>query len=71
MLYIIADENDHTAWYPNYLSEFKRGIESLHIEHIFTPSLPENSLNSHNPAAAGKPQLDYGKDVRKIVHFLI
>ncbi|NQX58667.1 hypothetical protein [Paenibacillus qinlingensis] len=42
MLHVLVDENDQTAWYPNYLSGLKKGLESAGVPYIFTPELPKD-----------------------------
>ncbi|OCT13477.1 hypothetical protein A8709_17895 [Paenibacillus pectinilyticus] len=40
MLHVLVDEKDETAWYPNYLSGLKKGLESAGIPYLFSPDLP-------------------------------
>lgn len=42
MLHILVDEKDETAWYPNYLSGLRKGLEKAGIPHIFASTLPDN-----------------------------
>lgn len=42
MLHVLIDEKDETAWYPNYLSGLKKGLEAAKVPFVFTTQLPEN-----------------------------
>lgn len=42
MLHVLVDENDQTAWYPNYLSGLKKGLDSAGVPYTFTPELPKD-----------------------------
>ena len=35
MLHVLIDEKDQTAWYPNYLSGLKKGLDSAGVPYIF------------------------------------
>jgi hypothetical protein len=42
LLHVLVDEKDQTAWYPNYLSGLKKGLETASIPYIFSPVLPND-----------------------------
>ncbi|SDO21934.1 hypothetical protein SAMN04487897_11015 [Paenibacillus sp. yr247] len=41
MLYVVEDITDNTAWYPNYLSGLKRGLDNNKVDYVFTSVVPQ------------------------------
>lgn len=42
LIHILVDPTDKTAWYPNYLSGLRKGLQEAKVDFRFSPDLPEN-----------------------------
>jgi hypothetical protein len=40
LLHVLVDEKDETAWYPNYLSGLRKGLETADVSFVFSAELP-------------------------------